>query len=162
MTPRGNFSEIILIATGVGMSPFCSLIPTLLNGGYQTPISLYWGLRCRDDICLTESLDVLAKNHSSFSYCISLSQPPEDWHGLRGRVTETFPRFPATIRDKLFYLSGNGAMIAEMSNALAAFGITQSQIFEEYFFNLKYKPTWEDVQKICARFTAEDAAILFD
>jgi len=81
---------------------------------------------------------------------------------LRGRVTETFPRFPATIRDKLFYLSGNGAMIAEMSNALAALGITQSRIFEEYFFNLKYKPTWEDVQKICARFTAEDAAILFD
>ena len=36
-------------------------------------------------------LEALAATHDRFSYAITLSQPSEDWTGLRGRLGESVP-----------------------------------------------------------------------
>lgn len=162
MLVQNDDEESILLATGVGISPFHSLLHRLRANGSRKPVSLYWGLRMEQDICLVESLEELALPYPNFRYFISLSEPPDHWKGLRGRLTETVPPLLKTLRKRHFYLCGNGAMIAEMAAALGEMGVPRTLIFEESFFNHKYKPRPADVQRIRERFIATDLVSPFD
>ena len=156
MFPKQGGLNLVLIATGVGVSPFFPLLEALFKQHYHKQITFYWGLRQVEDICLTETLDRIAERHSNFSYHISLSNPSMHWTGLRGRVTESVPPLLKTLQDKHFILSGNGAMIVEMSDALAEVGVPTSRIYEEVFFNLSHQPEPAVIASIRSRFTASD------
>jgi ferredoxin-NADP reductase len=156
MVPPEEGSEIILLATGVGLGPFHSLLGYLLERGFSRPLRLFWGLRLPEDICLTGELDELARRHPNFSYQISLSQPPAGWQGLRGRLTESVPPLLTSLGGKHFYLCGNGAMIVELSLALSDLGVPQARVYEEYFFNFKYSPDEARIAEIRKRCPARD------
>ncbi len=156
MIPKEIGTELVLVATGVGVGPLVSLSRHLLPGGFDRPVRLYWGLRQAEDLCLLDDLDDLAASHENFSYRISLSQPPPSWTGLRGRVTETVPPLLETLAGKHFYLVGNGAMIEEMRLALSDIGVDDQLIHRETFFNVKYRPDPRVVGEIRSRFVASD------
>ncbi len=149
-------AELVMLATGVGISPFHALVLDLLGRGDRRPIRLYWGLRLVDDICLTDELDGLVAAHPNFSYAISLSQPSDDWNGLRGRLTESVPPLLETLGAKRYYLSGNGAMAEEMEIALSDMGVDRTLIHQERFFNARHHAEPAVVEAIVARFVAHD------
>ncbi|MFQ5707590.1 MAG: ferredoxin--NADP reductase [bacterium] len=156
MVPTEPDTELVLLATGVGVSPFHSLVHYLLPRGFKRRIQLYWGLRLQGDICLLDDLDELQSRYSNFTYEISLSRPAPDWQGLRGRVTESVPPLLKSLRNTHFYLCGNGAMIAEMSAVLSELGIPKSLLFEEYFFNFHHVPGPRKLNALRSRFIAHD------
>ena len=45
MVPKEEDTEIVYLATGVGVGPFLSLAEHLLSEGVHRPMRLYWGLR---------------------------------------------------------------------------------------------------------------------
>ncbi len=149
-------SELVMLATGVGISPLHSVIVHLLREGDRRRIQLFWGLRLEEDICLTDDLDALSAAHPNFTYSISLSQPPEGWDGLRGRLTETVPPLLDSLGGKRYYLSGNGAMCEEMELALSGMGVDRSLIRQERFFNVSYRAEPAKIDAIAARFVAHD------
>jgi Na+-transporting NADH:ubiquinone oxidoreductase subunit F len=149
-------SELVMLGTGVGVSPLHAVIVHLLGEGDGRRIQLFWGLRLEDDICLTDELDALAAAHPNFTYSISLSQPAEGWSGLRGRLTETVPPLLDTLGGKRYYLSGNGAMCEEMELALSGMGVDRSLIRQERFFNVGYRADPRTIDAIAARFVAHD------
>jgi ferredoxin-NADP reductase len=156
MVPKEENTELVLLATGVGISPFVSLTSKLLDEGFERPIRLYWGLRLREDICLLDELDELARRSELFRYQISLSRPPAGWTGLRGRLTESVPPLLETLGDKHFYLVGNGAMNREMFAALSDLGVPKQLVYEEHYFNPKHVPDPATVEVIKGRFVAND------
>ncbi len=156
MVPKTSDEELILFATGVGIGPFLSLAHVLREQGYEKPVRLYWGLRLVQDICLLDQLDDLVATFPQFSYEITLSQPPPDWTGLRGRITETIPPKLTTLGGKRFYLVGNGAMIEEMTLALSDLGVDRTSIYQEAFFNARHKPDPRSLEETRSRFVAND------
>ncbi len=156
MLPKDEDSELVMLATGVGISPLHSLISHLAEVGDTRPIRLYWGVRLVEDICLVEELDALVAAHPDFDYAISLSQPSPDWTGLKGRVTESVPPLLQTLGGKRFYLSGNGAMCEEMEIALSDMGVDRSFIRQERFFNVHHRADQAVIDAILARFVADD------
>ena len=156
MLPKEDDTELVLLATGVGISPFVSLVSYLAEQGSERPIRLYWGLRLQEDICLVDELDNLVRRAASFSYQISLSRPPAGWTGLRGRLTESVPPLLETLGDKHFYLVGNGAMNKEMFAALSDAGVPKQLVYQEDYFNGKYVPDRATVDAIRRRFVATD------
>jgi ferredoxin-NADP reductase len=156
MVPKEAGTELVLLATGVGISPFHSLLAHLLRTGDRRRIRLYWGLRLVDDICLTDDLDRLVAALPDFRYAISLSQPPPEWTGLRGRLTMTVPPLLETLGNKHFYLSGNGAMAEEMEVALSDQGVDRSFIHQERFFNARHRAEQATIDAMLARFVAHD------
>ena len=156
MAPRFNDRELVLLGTGTGVAPLISLARHLLAAGYPHPISLWWGLRLVEDICLTDELDALAARHEGFSYDITLSQPPAGWTGLRGRLGESVPPLLATLGGKRYYLVGNGAMLEEMGRALSDMGVVQQHIYKEPYFDPIHQPDREVVAAIRERFVATD------
>ena len=156
MIPKTNDEELVLLATGVGVGPFVSLVDVLAAQGYEQPVHLYWGLRLEDDICLLDQLDALAARYPPFTYDISLSQPSPQWRGLRGRITQSVPPLLDRLGGKRYYLVGNGAMIEEMSTALSDLGVDRLFIYEEAFFNTRYKCDPLTVAETRSRFVASD------
>ncbi|MDQ4068823.1 MAG: FAD-binding oxidoreductase, partial [Actinomycetota bacterium] len=156
MLPKDEDSELVMLATGVGISPLHSVISHLAKVGDPRPIRLYWGLRLVDDICLTDELDALVAAHPDFSYEVSLSQPPPHWEGLTGRVTESVPPLLPTLGGKRFYLSGNGAMCEEMEIALSDMGVDRAFIRQERFFNVHHRADQAVIDAIVKRFVAND------
>ncbi|MDQ3979264.1 MAG: FAD-dependent oxidoreductase [Actinomycetota bacterium] len=148
--------DLVLVATGVGVGPFLSLATHLLAGGFERDIHLFWGLRLVEDICLTDELDGLEERYSNFRYDVSLSQPPADWPGPRGRVTETMPGMLERLGGTQFLLCGNGAMIDELARALSDVGVAQRFIYEEPFFNGHHVADRAVVAAIRERFVADD------
>lgn len=148
--------DLVLLATGVGVAPLYSLAAHLLREGFHRQIVLYWGLRTRDDICLTDQLDRLADAHQNFRYEISLSEPPDNWSGLNGRITESVPpRLGAVAEvERRYLLTGNGAMTAEMSAALFEVGVPRDAVYEEPYFNGRHVPDPAVVAAIADRFAS--------
>ena len=156
MIPKEPDTELILLATGVGVGPFHSLARHLLSQGFERPIRLFWGLRLVEDICLVDELDDLALTYDHFSYQVSLSQPPPEWPGLRGRLTESLPPLLETLGRNHFYLCGNGAMIEEMSTVLSDLGVPEQLVYKEAYFNFKHRSDAATLDEIRARFRAHD------
>ena len=156
MVPPDDDRALTLLATGTGVAPFYSLARHLLEGGYAQPITLWWGLRLGEDICLTEELDQLAATFPNFTYAVSLSRPMAGWAGLRGRLGESVPSLISALGGTRFYLAGNGAMLEEMAFALSDLGVDQKYIYKEPFFNGIHDPDPDVVAEIRERFVATD------
>jgi len=156
MIPKDPDNELVLLATGVGVGPFLSLVDVLTEEGYEHPIRLFWGLRLLDDLCLLDVLEGLAARNPRFSYRVTLSQPPSGWTGLCGRVTESVPPLLRTLGGTRYYLVGNGAMIEEMAAALSDLGVDRSFIYQEPFFNARQRPSPESLAATRSRFVATD------
>ena len=156
MIPKEPDTELILLATGVGIGPFLSLLRYTLPRGFDRPIRLFWGLRLAEDACLIDELEDLASCYPNLTYRLSLSQPPEGWRDLTGRLTETVPPLLETLGGKHFYLAGNGAMIEEMSAALSDLGVPKQMVYEEHYFNFKHCPDPALLEQLRERFVAAD------
>ncbi|MGH9277714.1 MAG: ferredoxin--NADP reductase [Acidimicrobiales bacterium] len=156
MAPKDGEEDLILLATGVGVGPFLSLVDHLGGRGFNRPVRLLWGLRQTDDICLVDELDDLKRRYPWFGYDISLSQPPRGWTGLRGRITETVPPQLSSLSNKRYYLVGNGAMIEEMATVLSDLGVDRRYIYEEVYFNVRYKADPAVLATIRNRFGPTD------
>lgn len=156
MIPKEESTELVMLATGVGVGPFLSLSEYLLAEGWDRPIRVFWGLRLFEDICLLDELDRLARCHRDFAYRISLSRPQRWWNGLRGRITESVPPLLDALGGKHFYLVGNGEMIAQMSSVLSDLGVDERLIYEEVYFGSKCRPDPQSLAPIRDRFVADD------
>ena len=158
MLPRedNRDRQLELFATGTGASPFVSMARYMVARGSTQPVRLWWGLRLEDDICLTDELDQLAGESPNFRYAISLSDPSPGWQGLRGRITGSVPPLLETLGDRLYYLVGNGAMIAEMALALSDVGVNEKYLHREPYFDASHDPDPATVAAIRERFVAAD------
>lgn len=157
MVPKDDDDrDLVLLATGVGVSPFHALLRDLVERGDRRRVRLFWGLRLVEDICLVSELDAMARAAPNFTYAISLSQPEEDWTGLRGRLTESVPPLLERLGGHRFYLSGNGAMCEEMELALSGMGVDRTLLHQERFFNARHRAEPAVVDAIVARFVATD------
>lgn len=118
----------VFVATGCGIAPIRSMILDKPSG------TLYWGLRHETDVFWQDEFAVLARQHPSFQFMITLSKPTDAWKGKRGRVTEHVVRETPDLLHSEFYLCGSRAMIVDMRGLLTDNGVPQGQIYTETFF----------------------------
>jgi NAD(P)H-flavin reductase len=147
-------AEIIGIATGTGIGPLYGFAEKILSQNSEIPITLYVGYRYPEDVSLKEELNALAEKYSNFKWQITYTNPPENWEGLSGRVTESIPPLLKNIDNTHFHLVGNGNMIGEFRAALLKTGVEGPRITVESYFNHRGKssPEPEIVDEIVNRF----------
>lgn len=124
--------DLHLVATGTGISCTGAILEVELAAPRARRVRLHWGLRHETDLHGLARLAALARAHPRFSYRITLSRPGSSWPGAQGRVTEALRE---DVRpDGLFYLAGNGAMIADAEDLLLGAGVPATSIRKEVFF----------------------------
>jgi ferredoxin-NADP reductase len=144
--------EVVGLSTGSGIGPLWGFSEMALAAGFDRPITLFAGYREPTDICLAPELDALQAAHPGFRWHATLTQPPETWTGLRGRVGHSAPPMIQTPRACHFHLVGNGAMLADIKAALALIGVPGPQVTSEVYFNHNAEAEPGAVQAIADRF----------
>jgi ferredoxin-NADP reductase/ferredoxin len=141
--PVGDFvlhdgdRDILMVATGTGMSPIKSMLLHLLDQRSRRRVRLLFGVRTTQDLFYTDLLRGLEAHYPAFSSEITVSSPdPAQWAGARGRVTRLIDeRFTAADAARTeAYLCGSRAMIEDASALLRAKGLGGDHIHFENFY----------------------------
>lgn len=142
--PYGRFCSTIdekpnitMIAGGIGITPFLSVMRHFINQGSVSKIQLVWANNTEDDFfCLHEvalmtgqlQLSVTLVSLEGFSD-ISFSGEKDKFHLRQGYLVPSI--FPDELKDSAVYLCGSPAMQDYALTQLAACGIDPSAVEKE-------------------------------
>jgi len=126
--------DILMVATGTGLAPFMSMLPTLFEQGHEGPIRLCFGVRHEADLFYVDQVRAWEKAHPNFEAKITVSQPTESWDGLTGRVTEHFDGLD--FANVQVYICGNGDMVKSVKLLMDEKGVPKPDIHLEQFTTL--------------------------
>ncbi len=136
-TSQKEITDIVLIATGSGITPLFSIAKEFLASPNSKSAILFFGNRNENRILLYEEILKLINNHKEKLKVIhSLSAPGKNWKGSVGRLTPEFvlKSLPTDgIKKYHYYLCGQKEMISEMNSFFRKSGISKNHIhFEDH------------------------------
>lgn len=121
------------VATGAGIAPMRAMIKHHLESAPEHPVRLTFGNRIPGDLLYHAEWMNCARNYPSFTYQPTLSQPPADWTGFRGRVTDAL-KARNDLAGRPFYLCGSPEMVDDCRRVLAEKGVAEQDVHFEKFF----------------------------
>jgi len=128
----------VFVATGVGISPFHSILLDLFSFHHVSCIThhvtLYWGLRFEEDIFWQEEFQELEKKYPNFKFNLILSKPSPIWPGLTGHVTEHVLKSEKNPENCDFYLCGSKEMVGEVKEQLLSKNVPKEQVKTELIY----------------------------
>ncbi len=140
--PHGNLvisdrtePGIAMIAGGVGIAPLLGILRQLHLEDDKRPTLMLYGNRVEEQIIYREELETFAEQHDT-EVALTLSEPPEDWAGCRGRIDAGIIRqfFQSReMKDWLFVLCGPSAMMEKIKSTLIEMGVPEKRILSEKF-----------------------------
>jgi predicted ferric reductase len=124
----------VLIAGGVGITPFLSLCLTFAERGDQRPILLFYASRSYEDLTFRDQLDSL-QDKMNLTVIYVLANPGPDWKGERGYVTaEVLKRhLPKQFKRMQYFVCGPTPMMDAMEKTLPEIGVPAELIHTERF-----------------------------
>lgn len=122
---------LIMVATGTGLAPFMSMLQDLFEREYAGRIVLYFGVRHEEDLFYVQQLRMWENQHLNFRAEITLSQPSEEWRGLKGRVTDHLQ--DKNLADTQVYICGNGDMVKSVKTMMDEKGVPKENLHWEQF-----------------------------
>ncbi|KAF5103852.1 hypothetical protein D0Z03_000028 [Geotrichum reessii] len=132
MVYKANMVKHIgMIAGGTGIAPMLQVLSTIVRDPYDiTRVSLIFANVTEEDILLKEDIDEIAAKYPYFKVHYVLNNPPEDWDGSTGFVTEDLIRehLPAPSRDTKIFICGPPPMVAAMKKATEAVGYDKARL----------------------------------
>ncbi len=142
--PSGHFYlmdeplPVVLIAGGIGITPMMSMLNTLLAGGSQREIWLFYGVRNGREQIMKKYLQTLAATYANFHLHLCYSNPDEsdiqgeDFQHL-GRVDIPLLRNTLKLARYQFYVCGPKAMMESIVPGLELWGVDSKDIYYESF-----------------------------
>lgn len=144
--PAGQFaavpsdmSPLVLVSTGIGITPFIAMLKTLVRENPERPVHLIHGVRSLAHYAFKKELEECQSSLSSFKLQLFVSQPEDhslDPYMTQGRlsVSSIFESLESsTRRDAEFYLCGTPEFSQQMYDEFLSAGISKERIHTESF-----------------------------
>jgi ferredoxin-NADP reductase len=154
--PTGHFyyeplidgKDLVFLAGGSGITPFMSMIRTLLDEDHGPKIQLIYGSRTQEDVIFGEILSKLADEHDALDYSLVISEPPEGYSGLSGFLDgKLIHDQVGEIEGKTFFICGPNVMYDLCLMALEALGVPPHRIRREVYGppeDVTQEPGWPE------------------
>ncbi len=137
--PKDQHQKCVLIAGGIGITPFRSMIQYLLDAYQWRSIVLFYANKSARDIVYKSVFDK-AQQVLGMKTVYTLTDPGGVPPGWRGRVGHLTPKMiKAEVPDYydcLFYVSGPARMVDATKDTLHQLGVRDSRIKTDYFSGL--------------------------
>ena len=137
--PDDPQQKVVLIAGGIGVTPFRSMIKSLLDSRQRRPITLFYSATTLNDFVYKDVFD-RAQYELGIKTIYSVtdnSNLPSLWSGKVGRVSAEMIRAAVPdYRNCLFYISGSRSMLDSLTNTLHKLGVASYQVKTDYFAGL--------------------------
>jgi anaerobic selenocysteine-containing dehydrogenase/ferredoxin-NADP reductase len=132
--PLRNEFPIVLIAGGIGITPFLSYLETLNGNSNEPEVILHYA--CRDGARqpFRDRLEVLRQRLPNLTVITHLSRPAEgDRFDRSGRFTAAEVMVDLLRRRARFYMCASDGMMRDVKAGLKARGVPEFEIFSERF-----------------------------
>ncbi len=137
--PEDPRQKCVLIAGGVGVTPFRSMIKYLLDTRQRRPITLLYANKSVDDILYKDIFD-RAEHELGIRTIYTVTDTdnlPASWTGQVGRITpKMIKSLVPDYRRCTFYVSGPKGMVDSFEKSLGMMRIHSSQIKTDFFSGL--------------------------
>ncbi len=134
--PRDPNQKCVLIAGGIGVTPYRSQIKYLLDSKQKRDIVLMYSNNTVEEIAYADVFSAAAQAFSlrTIYTLTDKASIPTNWQGKTGfidkaMVAETVPDY----KERKFYISGPHAMVVAIEKQLAQLGVPRRQIKTDYF-----------------------------
>lgn len=142
--PFGNFSlpnetlkPVVLLAGGIGITPFRSMIKFACDTKFSLPITLLYSNRTPDDIPFKIEFDNLCHLNHYFKPIYTITEPKNStvkWRGPLGFIDEKMIRENAPdLENPIFYVCGPPGMVEAMLEHLKKMAIPDDRVRFEKF-----------------------------
>jgi predicted ferric reductase len=131
---RYEAAGYVLVAGGVGVTPFMSILRTMADRGDPRPVMLIYADKTWDDVAYREELESL-KGRMSIEVVYVLEEPPDDWEGEKGYVTAELleERLPKEGFERDYMICGPPVMMDLVHATLLERGVPHARIQLEKF-----------------------------
>jgi predicted ferric reductase len=139
--PHGAFSVdrypapgYVLVAGGVGITPFMSILRTMADRGDPRPVLLIYADKKWDDVAYRDDIDEL-RGRMNLDVLYVLEEPDDDWEGEEGYITEELleRRLPKEEFERDYMICGPPVMMDLVHEALLDRGVPHARIQLERF-----------------------------
>lgn len=139
--PTGTFTlhtdetiPTIMLAGGIGIAPFYSMIKDTLQQHPARRVTLFYGNQTMADTAYLQELQTLASNHPGFKLMLVLANPETGYAGETGFINANLvTKHEPAYKNSIFYACGSPAMVNAMKNMLNELAIQEEQIKVEDF-----------------------------
>ncbi len=137
--PADPRQPVVLIAGGIGVTPFRSMIKYLLDKGQKRPITLFYASKTVDDFVYRDVFD-RAQRELGIRTVYSVTDNadlPANWTGKVGRITPDLIRTTVPdFRNSIFYVSGPRGMVDSFKRVIRDLGVPGLDVRTDYFAGL--------------------------
>ncbi|SIO96758.1 hybrid-cluster NAD(P)-dependent oxidoreductase [Vibrio spartinae] len=124
---------LLLLSAGSGVTPMLSMLRYLADHQQMRDVVFYHQCRSVDDIPCREELEHLNHQHSGLKVIISLTQPPQDWFGLKGRFSLSHLRQVQDVERRQVFVCGPDGFMKKAKNLLMKAGLPAHYYHQEAF-----------------------------
>jgi len=111
--------EVILIAGGIGITPFRSIILTELAGGSSRWIKLVYSAKTPESLVFRREFDELSVTHPNFKAYYTVTRPTTTEVSERvGRIDAEYVKSLTDSGGSVYYIAGPPAMVQDLSEQL--------------------------------------------
>lgn len=139
--PLGSFTRqdserpILFVAGATGFAPVKSIVEDCLWRGIRRPMSVYWGVRQREDLYLAELAETWQRRHENLRFVPVVSQGRADdgWTGRRGMIHEAMLADHPDMTGFEVYVCGSVKMVEAAVPAFIGHGLAPDMCFTDAF-----------------------------
>lgn len=134
----GNFTlpadpreKLVLVAGGIGVTPFRSMIKYLIDIHQRRDIILIYAARTVEELVYGDIFDAAAANGVRAVYVVS--EPPPGWNGPTAVTQELIHEAVPDLDDRIVYVSGPQRMVQDIQDVVRRAGLPSTRVRSDYF-----------------------------
>ncbi len=135
--PRNTARPAVLLAGGIGITPFRSLIRSEAEQRSPRRILLVYSVRVPEEAAFVEELREMEQYNNRFKLVCTVTQSEKSrthWEGETGRISiEMLSRWIPDLTLPIYYVAGPPGMVRSVRQILVGAGIAEQDIRAEEF-----------------------------
>lgn len=133
--PEDTSNPIVLLAGGLGVTPFRSMVKLAADSSTGHRVTLFYSSRVPEEAIFLDELQGIAETHTNINLVVTMTRPDQSsttWTGLAGRLNAAMIRSRCKEwANALYYMAGPPVMIDTMQQILDDMAIPQDKIRTE-------------------------------
>ena len=136
--PRNTTRPAVLLAGGIGITPFRSLIRNAAESLSPRRLFLFYSVRVPEEAAFLDELREIEQRKMRYKFICTVTQPKKSrmaWRGETGRISiELLSKWIPDLSVPIYYIAGPPGMVTGVRRMLIGAGVAEEDIRAEEFY----------------------------